>query len=40
MINNANCPSDINDIEFTYNVYNNSDNINNNNLLNICQMIL
>ena len=30
MINNANCPSDINDIEFTYNVYNNSDNINNN----------
>ena len=35
MINNVNCPSDINDIVFTYNVYNNSDNINN-----ICQMIL
>ena len=30
MINNVNCPSDINDIEFIYNVYNNSDNINNN----------
>ena len=29
MINNVNC-SDINDIEFTYNVYYNSDNINNN----------
>ena len=30
MINNVNCPSNINDIEFTYNDYNNSDNINNN----------
>ena len=30
MINNVNFPSDINDIKFTYNVYNNSDNINNN----------
>ena len=30
MVYNVNCPSDIYDIEFTYNVYNNSDNINNN----------
>ena len=30
LIHNANCPSGINDIEFIYNVYNNSGNINNN----------